>query len=242
MGNLRFNNANLMTTVNAAQATIGTLRTEVATANNALATAQTALTNLQQQQAQQQPQVAGAAIGATQTIVFATTPAMAGHEQLIDYKSKAGIQIYDKGCAALTTPFDMKSNGTVIYITEFQAKCAKMGWSTGTQHQITTFSNSANPPVDINVIDHYGKIDVDTLKTASEVFCKAGGTLYQMRARQNNEMMGNCILVSLTPAACVRLLPFRTEYEINGKVCAPLLHKKIMALATIDSVATTKTL
>jgi hypothetical protein len=46
----------------------------------------------------------------------------------------------------------------------------------------------------------------------------------------------------LTPAARVRLLPFRGDYKINNVIYAPLLHKKIMALATINSVATTKTL
>jgi hypothetical protein len=47
---------------------------------------------------------------------------------------------------------------------------------------------------------------------------------------------------TLTPAARVRLLPFQGDYEINNVVYTTLLHKKIMALATIDSVATIKTL
>jgi hypothetical protein len=47
---------------------------------------------------------------------------------------------------------------------------------------------------------------------------------------------------TLTPAARVRLLPFRGDYEINNIIYTPLLHKKVMALATINSVATTKTL
>jgi hypothetical protein len=46
----------------------------------------------------------------------------------------------------------------------------------------------------------------------------------------------------LTPAARIRLLPFQGDYEIDNAIYAPLLHKKIMALATINSVATTKTL
>ena len=54
--------------------------------------------------------------------------------------------------------------------------------------------------------------------------------------------MSKCIMKTLTPAARVRLLPFREDYEIDNVIYAPLLHKKIMALATIDSVATTKTL
>jgi hypothetical protein len=55
-------------------------------------------------------------------------------------------------------------------------------------------------------------------------------------------MMSKCIIKTLTPPARVRLLPLQGDYEINNVLCTPLLHKKIMALATIDSVATTKTL
>jgi hypothetical protein len=55
-------------------------------------------------------------------------------------------------------------------------------------------------------------------------------------------MMSECIMKTLTPAARVRLLPFRGDYKIDDVIYAPLLHKKIMALATINSVATTNTL
>jgi hypothetical protein len=177
--------------------------------------------------------------GGVPPVVFAATPAMVNHEDLINYQSKTGVMVYDEGRKALTTPFDMKSNGTVVYITELQAKSTKMGWSTGTQ-QITHFNNAAGVLVD--VIEQYGQIDRATLLTRCEAFCAATGAQFQQRARQNNTMMGECILATLTPAARVRLLPFRTEYEINDVVCAPLLHKKVMQIATIDSVATTKTL
>ncbi len=46
----------------------------------------------------------------------------------------------------------------------------------------------------------------------------------------------------LMPAARVRLLSLQGDYEIDNVIYAALLHKKIMALATINSVTTTKTL
>jgi hypothetical protein len=55
-------------------------------------------------------------------------------------------------------------------------------------------------------------------------------------------MMSKCIMKTLTPAARVRLLPFQGDYKIDDIIYVPLLHKKIMALATMDSIATTKTL
>ncbi len=104
--------------------------------------------------------------------MFAATPTMVDHEQIIDYKTKTGMMVYDEGCKALTTPFDMKSNGTVVFITKLQAKCVKMGWSTRRQ-EITHFNNSATPSKRINIIDKYGQIDVPTLLTA----CKLQGFL-----------------------------------------------------------------
>jgi hypothetical protein len=73
-------------------------------------------------------------------------------------------------------------------------------------------------------------------------FSARAGALFQARARQNNTMMGECIMKTLIPAVRVRLLPFQGDYKIDEVIYTPLLHKKIMALATINSVATTKTL
>ncbi len=47
---------------------------------------------------------------------------------------------------------------------------------------------------------------------------------------------------TLSASAPTQLLPFWNEIEHNSVVYAPVLHKKDMTLATIDSVATTKTL
>ncbi len=109
----------------------------------------------------------------------------------------------------------------------------------GTQ-QIINFTNAAGST--INIVHQYGQINMVMLQTQCEVFCKNTGTLFQARARQNNTMMSKCIMKMLTPAARVRLLPFRGDYKINNVIYALLLHKKIMALATINSVTTTKTL
>ncbi len=164
---------------------------------------------------------------------------MVNHQDLINYSTKVGTRIYNEGCEKLTTEFDMKLSGTVIYTTELQTKCIKMGWHMGTQ-QIINFTNA--PGSTINIVHQYGQINMVTLQTQCEVFYKNTGTLFQARARQNNTMMSKCIMKTLTPAARVRLLPFRGDYKINNIINAPLLHKKIMALATINSVATTKTL
>ncbi len=54
--------------------------------------------------------------------------------------------------------------------------------------------------------------------------------------------MAECIMKTLSVSAQAQLLPFWNKIEHNNMVYAQLLHKKVMALTTIDSVATTKTL
>jgi hypothetical protein len=183
---------------------------------------------------------AGGGAGAAPLVTFAATPAMVNHQDLINYSMKVGTMIYNEGCKKLTTEFDMKSSGTVTYNTKLQAKCIKsMRWHMGNQ-QIINFTNAAGST--INIVHQYGQIDTAMLQTQCKVFCKSTGALFKARARQNNTMMSKCIMKTLTPAARVRLLPFQGDYEIDNVIYAPLLHKKIMALATINSVTTTKTL
>jgi hypothetical protein len=148
---------------------------------------------------------AGGGAGAAPLVTFAATPVMVNHQDLINYSTKVGRTIYNEGCKKLTTEFDMKLSGTVVYTTELQAKCAKMGWHMGTQ-QIINFTNTTGST--INIIHQYEQIDTATLQVQCEVFCKSTGALFQARARQNNTMMSKCIVKTLTPAARVRLLPF----------------------------------
>jgi hypothetical protein len=120
------------------------------------------------------PAAATVAAGAAPhaAIMFAMTPAMLRHEDIIDYSSKMGTMIYEHGCESLTTPFEMKSSGTVIYITELQAKSNRMGWHVGTQ-QITKFAKDSGTM--INIISEYGQISMAKLQTECEDFSKAGG-------------------------------------------------------------------
>ena len=133
---------------------------------------------------------------------------MVNHQDLINYSMKVGMTIYNEGCQKLTTEFDMKLSGTVIYTTKLQAKCVKMGWHMGTQ-QIINFANAAGST--INIVHQYRQINTATLQAQCEVFCKSTGALFQARARQNNTMMSECIMKMLTPAATVRILPFQGD-------------------------------
>ena len=171
-------------------------------------------------------------------------PQTRGADDLIDYSTKRGNDIYNQGCnalddKALTNGFNIVPNKTVVFIEALKRQADSMGWSKGTK-QIIKFTNRNG--VDIDIIKNYGQIDMATLKTACERFCKAGEADAATRARQNNKMMSMCLANSLSLTAKVQLLAYRNEYIFNGIKYAPLMYKVIMCFATINSVATTQTL
>jgi hypothetical protein len=113
-----------------------------------------------------------------------------------------------------------------------------MGWNQGAMG-IAKFSNQHGAA--INIVKSYGQRDKPTLKVHCNEFCKATGAKFQTRAAQNNHMMAHCLKKSLTMAFLASLKPYQAQYMSKGIVYAPLMYKTIMRLATIDSIATTKT-
>jgi hypothetical protein len=205
---------------------------------------QNQVTALEHAAATAAPVAPAATTAATTVVVFADTPQTLGADDLIDYSSKRGSDIYKQGIAplddkALTEGFNMTANQTVVFTEAMLNRATAMGWNKGSK-QITTFTNSSGVSVDI--IKSYGQIDEATLKTACERFCKAGEVDAESRAKQNNTMMSMCLNKSLTASAKASLLTYRAEYTFDGVEYAPLMYKIIMRLATIDSVATTQTL
>jgi len=73
-------------------------------------------------------------------------PQMLGAEDLIDYSSKRGSEIYKQGIAALddkslTDGFNMTANQTVVFTKAFLGRAIAMGWNKGSK-QITTFTTA----------------------------------------------------------------------------------------------------
>lgn len=177
-------------------------------------------------------------------VVFADTPQSLNSEDLLDYLTKRGSSIYEQGCKtlddkALTDGFSMTSDKTVVFVEALTQRATELGWNAGSKN-ITKFKNAAGK--DIDIIKEYGQIDELTLKTACERFCKAGGVDVATRAKQNNTMMSICLAKSLTAEARAKMITFRNEYTFDGVEYAPLMYKIIMRIATMDTVATTKTL
>ena len=94
--------------------------------------------------------------------------------------------------------FAMTPATTVAFVKAFENRCTIMGWNDGAQN-VTKFLNQAN--VTIDIVNNYGQIAEEDLKIGCESFCKVVGARHQAQATQNNHMMAQCLLKSLTPAA-----------------------------------------
>jgi hypothetical protein len=115
---------------------------------------------------------APAPVAAPVPVAFADTPNVLEVDDLINYSTKRGSAIYDKGIQALddkalTDGFSMTQAQTVVLIEALQKKSTQMGWNQGTK-QITSFINREGKTVDI--IKNYGQIDEMTLKQQCERF------------------------------------------------------------------------
>jgi hypothetical protein len=125
--------------LNALQQTIGNLQASNNTLTTRIASLEAEITTLTAANrtltAQVQNLPGGAAAGgaarggaeAAPLVTFAPTPAMVNHQDLINYSMEVGTTIYNDRCKKLNTEFNMKSTGTIVYTTELQAKCVKMG-------------------------------------------------------------------------------------------------------------------
>ena len=119
-----------------------------------------------------------------------------------------------------------------------------MGWSEETNTQQITLFDIVPPgstaTVQISIIKEYARIPLTELKTQCARFMT--GVDKDKRANQNNHMMQKCIYDSLTASCKLSLVQYKPEYMWEEQICAPLLLKVLMRLATMDSVATIKAL
>jgi len=99
-----------------------------------------------------------ATIPPSAAILFATSPGVAAVEELIDYTTKQGASLYERGTKALGTPFSMKTSQVVICEQEVQDRASIMGWHKGAQN-ILKFTNRDSRQISLSA--EYGQINAN---------------------------------------------------------------------------------
>ncbi len=131
-----------------------------------------------------------------------------------------------------------------MYLTALDKHALDMGWShSSNPQQIVLFDlllPDGTTTIKINIIKEYAHITMSQLNFQCARFMT--GVDKEMHANQNNHMMQKCMWDSLTTEFQLKLATYEKEYTMDGLICTPLLHKVIMHVATMDSVATIKLL
>ena len=180
-------------------------------------------------------------------VTFARAPGLHNSHEILDFKDKTDLSIFKSGCKPLfegDACFDGTVKSLTVFLTALAKQAAEMGWSEETNTQQITLFDIVPPgstaTVQISIIKEYARIHLAELKTQCARFM-TGVDKYK-RANQNNHMMQKCIYDSLTASCKLSLVQYEPEYTWEGQICAPLLLKVLMRLATMDSVATIKAL
>jgi len=177
-------------------------------------------------------------------VAFAMSPGTAAIDDVIDFKSKHGAQLYEAGSAALPTAISLKAQGILLFQRELQEKADKMGWTSPNQG-VLTFTNAAGEQV--NVITHPGKITHAEIIAGADRFIN--GAQANQRAAQNNHICSNCLTNSVAVDKRTQLLAYKSRYEVSPTahpettiIVAACFIKTLVELSTLDSTATNSAL
>ena len=175
--------------------------------------------------------------------VFALSPGTTAVDDLIDYSTKHGAQLYKTGCSSLPTSFGMNAAGVLLFQREMLDRVKAMGWDSAAQG-IITFANADGDL--INVITDFGRISHASILAGADRFIN--GAQRNQRAAQNNHMMGHSITSTILADKRSQLLAYKSRYETspNGSnekiIVAASYWKTIMELTSLDCTATNSAL
>jgi hypothetical protein len=119
---------------------------------------------------------------------------MAAVEELVDYTTKHGANLYEQGTKALGTPFSMKASQVVIFEKELQDKASMMGWDKGAQNILKLTNKDGRQ---ISLIAEYGQsMPTHSKQDASPSFLPQASTQTSEQRKTMNKCGAVCITAS----------------------------------------------
>ena len=156
---------------------------------------------------------------------FARAPGLANPAALIDYTTSVGIKVYQAGVQPLPIPFDIPSGRIVPFMTQLRERARNMGWDS-----VVTFNDGV---VDRNILTQYGII------TRAQITAQAAMWISNNdRQAQNNAMLYDCIMNSLTEVSRILIATELQDSMVNDLPCGALLLKIVLNRAILDNQAT----
>ena len=166
----------------------------------------------------------------TTTIKFALSPCQAG-DDVLDLSAKKGIMAYHAAIKPIPVPFDGGSREISHFQSQLKRRADTAGWNHGSGNIIDIPDENGD---DQNLIMQYGCLTTDDIKTEAKTYLGK-----QTRQAQNNQMMMQCLLASLTEKCFGKISNDHKSYTIDGVESASLLFKLLMSTSIVDTRART---
>ena len=166
---------------------------------------------------------------APRVATFARTPAQA-NTGLLNYESSEGMKIYNAAIAALPTKYSGNTADMHIFLKNVKERGQSFGWN--------TILNVPKGDGVKNLIDQYGLLDLNDIKTHALAYENASG-----RDAQNASQMYNFLYASLSEQAKLMVLSDFSDYTIitndGFHICnGPCFLKVIIRNTTVDTRST----
>ena len=163
--------------------------------------------------------------------VFALTPGMLDADTHLDMSTKAAREFYKIAIQPQRIPFDGDSKNINMLQSQLERIIVVCGWHSG--RGIIINIPDANS-LTKKLIKEYGCLSNENLETFSVAYVKM-----QTKAAQNNHMMAECLMASITDTCFYKISNEEDQYTSSRCKVASKLYKLIPSKAVVDTTATT---
>jgi hypothetical protein len=168
--------------------------------------------------------VIAAAAAAAGNVTFALSPALAS-STLLNYQSGEGIKIYGKATAPLEVLFSGDSGALRLFLSKVQHRATQFGW--------TAILRITQAGRTLNFVEHYGQVNLATLKTQALLTEAAND-----RSTQNSSQMYTFLITSITDGLLGKVISKKEDYTTaTGFQDGPSLLKVIVTISHVDTRA-----
>ena len=159
----------------------------------------------------------------------------------LDYHTKADMQLFRQGSAALPDVFTGSSSQLHPFLNQLRDRGVMCGWidPSNPGNSIFMFQDDAGGWIDI--LREYGKLPMSAVRNEAQRWVGEGDLALQ-RKPQNNIMAVTCIRASLSRGVRDRLRPHKSLFTIEDTEIAPLMIQALVDMTTSSSRATNQAL
>lgn len=162
-------------------------------------------------------------------VPFALAPALAD-DDILDMRTKENRTLYKTATAALPHEFDCKEHNLRSFLEEVDARSDEYGWGA-----MLSVPEAPTDPDDEGryMPDYHGMVNLMQARAHAETYVDT-----ETRMAQDNNMLYNCLLNSLSKEAKDAVTLKKRDYLVNGYNSGVALLKVICMCAHVDTNAT----